>query len=542
MKRAGHGHGDVCRKNVGTMVAYRMKVVAAAVAMMMGSTAAMAAGQLVLCNGASGLSTVVQNGGLNPGVAPANGCTNDGRDFALISDDNGTAPDYIKLGSGTVEIMAADRISMLTRVDMNGKGIMNLADGAVSSASKEAINGSQLYSLASSTANALGGGAAVNSNGTWSSPTYNIGGQQFNNVGDALSNLDSRIVQSSGAALVKQDPATHNITVAKDTDGTVVDVTGTQGARQVTGVGAGALAAYSTDAVNGSQLYQTNVQVDALNQRVQNISLNGSSLVASQANDSPASATGANATAIGNGAQATAANSVALGDHSVASEDNTVSVGSAGNERRVTNVGAGALTADSTDAVIGSQLYQTNVEVNALNQRVQNISIGGSSVVASQATDSPASATGANATAIGNGAQATAANSVALGDRSVASEDNTVSVGSAGNERRVTNVAAGVRGTDAANMNQLNALQSNVNAVAREAFAGVAAAMAMPNLTPNKPGNTLIAAGVANYKGYTAVGLGGTYRSENNHWLVNAAASFTPHGDTGVRGQVGYEF
>lgn len=440
MKSTRQGRGDVCRKNVGTMIACRMKVVAAAVAMMLGSTAAMAAGQVVLCDGGTGISTVVQNGATNPGLAPANGCSNDGTNFAQISDGNATAPDYMKLSSGTVEIMAADRISMLARVDMNSKGIINLADGAVSSGSREAINGSQLYSLASSTANALGGGAAVNSNGTWSSPTYNIGGQQFNNVGDALSNLDSRIAQSSGAGLVKQDPATHNITVAKDTDGTVVDMTGTQGVRQVTGVGAGTLGANSTDAVNGSQLYQTNVQVDALNQRVQNISLNGSSLVASQANDSPASATGA------------------------------------------------------------------------------------------------------NATAIGNGAQATASNSVALGDRSVASEDNTVSVGSAGNERRVTNVAAGVRGTDAANMNQLNALQSNVNAVAREAFAGVAAAMAMPNLTPNKPGNTLIAAGVANYKGYTAVGLGGTYRSENNHWLVNAAASFTPHGDTGVRGQVGYEF
>lgn len=44
-------------------------------------------------------------------------------------------------------------------------------------------------------------------------------------------------------------------------------------------------------------------------------------------------------------------------------------------------------------------------------------------------------------------------------------------------------------------MNQLNAVQSSVNTVSREAFAGVAAAMAMPNLTPSAPGKTVVAAG-----------------------------------------------
>ena len=52
---------------------------------------------------------------------------------------------------------------------------------------------------------------------------------------------------------------------------------------------------------------------------------------------------------------------------------------------------------------------------------------------------------------MGQGAKATAANSVALGQGSVANEANTVSVGSVGNERRITNVADPVRGTDAAN-------------------------------------------------------------------------------------------
>lgn len=58
-------------------------------------------------------------------------------------------------------------------------------------------------------------------------------------------------------------------------------------------------------------------------------------------------------------------------------------------------------------------------------------------------------------TAIGEGAVASGNNSVALGDGSVATRANTVSVGSTGNERQVTNVAAGTVDTDAANVGQV---------------------------------------------------------------------------------------
>lgn len=373
----------------------------AAAAAMSGSTGALAAAPVVVVCDTSGFSNALSLTGANTGLPGSNGCSPGSTNFVKITDDNVTPTSQIDMGSGVVGITAGTSIQMHQYVDMLGNKISGLAAGDISATSTEAINGSQLY-------------AAVN---------------------DLTTNISNGTI-----GLVQQNPTSRAITVAKDTDGTVVDVTGTAGARQVTGVAAGELSAASTDAVNGSQLYATNQQVDVL------------------------------------------------------------------------------------------------------NQRVANITIGGSTFIDSQANDAPAAATGANSTALGNGAQATGANSVALGDRSVASEDNTVSVGSAGNERRVTNVAAGVNGTDAANMNQLNAVQSSVNTVAREAFAGVAAAMAMPNLTPREPGKTVVAAGVANYKGYTAVGVGGTYRSRDSRWLVNGALSLTGHGDTGVRAQVGYEF
>jgi hypothetical protein len=73
-----------------------------------------------------------------------------------------------------------------------------------------------------------------------------------------------------------------------------------------------------------------------------------------------------------------------------------------------------------------------------------------------------ASATKTNDTVIGEGASATANNAVALGVGSIADQINTVSVGSVGNERRITNVAAAVNGTDAVNLTQATSLASTL--------------------------------------------------------------------------------
>jgi trimeric autotransporter adhesin len=82
----------------------------------------------------------------------------------------------------------------------------------------------------------------------------------------------------------------------------------------------------------------------------------------------------------------------------------------------------------------------------------------------------------------------------------------------------------------------------DITSLQRSAFGGVAAAMAMPNLMPSAPGKTVVGAGVANYKGYSAFSAGATYRSASGHWLVNGAASVSQGGDVGVRAQAGYEF
>ncbi|MEX3901806.1 hypothetical protein AB4Y34_42240, partial [Paraburkholderia sp. BR10954] len=60
----------------------------------------------------------------------------------------------------------------------------------------------------------------------------------------------------------------------------------------------------------------------------------------------------------------------------------TVSVGSVGNERTITNVAAGRLSATSTDAVNGSQLYATNQQVDQLSEDIRNGAGGGTDALA----------------------------------------------------------------------------------------------------------------------------------------------------------------
>jgi autotransporter adhesin len=152
-------------------------------------------------------------------------------------------------------------------------------------------------------------------------------------------------------------------------------------------------------------------------------------------------------------------------------------------------------------------------------------------------------ASGSNSTALGNNAVASASNSIALGANSVANRPNTVSVGSAGAERQIANVAPGVYGTDAVNLNQLRAVE-------RKLSAGVASAMAMApaQIAPGK--ETGVAMGLGHYAGSSAVGFSISHLVKETV-IVNAAISKgfnsadTTSGNNstvGFRASVGYSF
>jgi autotransporter adhesin len=424
--------------------------------------------------------------------------------------------------------------------------LTNVKNAALSSTSSDAVNGAQLYTTNQKVAQNT---ADISNLST-----------SFNSL---TSNLDTGQV-----GIVRQDQSTRVITVGGATDGATINVAGTAGPRVVTGVANGAVSATSVDAINGSQLLNASstiaaalgggagvdakggvsaptynvggTQVHNVGAAIDNldgrVTKNTTDIAALQGNLANVSDVASNAVAYDSK------------DHTkVTLGGPTPADGTAPGAVQLTNVKDGDLSAASTDAVNGRQLNATNAKLDAYAGLVNNFQSAGVDYVAVNSSKEPLPvATGTNAVAIGANSTASGNNSVALGANSVADQDNTVSVGSAGSERRVTNVAPGINGTDAANVNQLNALRNDLGAsmtsLQRSAFGGVAAAMAMPNLTPREAGRTIVAAGVGNYKGYSAFGAGATYRSRDGAWLVNGALSVTPHGDTGVRAQVGYEF
>ena len=225
------------------------------------------------------------------------------------------------------------------RISLRGAGGTTLGNLKAGVARDEAVNVEQLDGVA----RALGGGAALGGDGLLVGPVYTVQDQRFGNVGGALgaldgalSGLDARVgdLERNGGAVTP--PPTSGVPRG-DGDGLAVGEGSMAGDRNDTAVGSGARAAAANSTAVGN-----NSEVGA----------SATNAVAVGA-DSRVTASGA--TAIGTGATAAGNGSVALGQGSVASEDGVVSVGSAGNERRVSNVGTGI---NATDAANVAQVQE----------------------------------------------------------------------------------------------------------------------------------------------------------------------------------------
>ncbi|ABI91913.1 coiled stalk of trimeric autotransporter adhesin family protein [Burkholderia ambifaria AMMD] len=551
--------------------------------------------------------------------------------------------------------------------------VTNVAEGNVSAGSTDAVNGAQLRRAIDGTAAALGGGATANTDGSITAPAYKIGGDSFNNVGDALTNLDGR-VGSNTTTLANHETrignAETNIAVnttaiaglqkdALQFDPTLGAYNAARGGAptKLTSVADGNVAAGSTDAVNGGQLYgvksdleqqitqvsnQTgeavkNVvkyDVDGNGNRLNSVSLIGGNPNAAVVLKNVAAGTDDTDAVNVKQLKSVQSNLDQLGALAVQYDDSSkgsITLGGAGGTR-ITNVKAGTLSATSTDAVNGSQLYATNQQVSKnttdianLQDNVTNIANGKAGLVQQQdpkgaitvgkdsggtsvnfsgtagdrvltgvaagvnANDAVnmaqfndalktaavndqirAAATDANTTwiaradagSIGSTATATGKNAVAVGQGSVADRDNSFSVGAKGNERQVTNVAAGTAPTDAVNVQQLN---DNLNAASTQAkgytdqrigqvynsfndlkkdmYGGVASAMAVAGLPqPTGAGRSMVSAATSNYHGQQGFAAGYSYVTENNRWVVKASVTGNARSDFGAVVGAGYQF
>jgi autotransporter adhesin len=263
-------------------------------------------------------------------------------------------------------------------------------------------------------------------------------------------------------------------------------------------------------------------------------------------------------------------------------------VGSAGTERQIQNVAAGQLSATSTDAVNGSQLFATNQAVNSIvsgggikyfhanSQAADSQAVG----IESVAIGPQAVSRGTGAVALGNGTQANSSNGVALGAGAVAdrggmngqreafsnvevqSAQGAVSVGNAGSERQITNVAGGTEATDAVNVRQLqasqqtavstannytdariNGLGNQLHQATRMLSGGIAASAAMAVVTPVEPGRFHLSGAVAGYNGQVGIGLNLLKRSENGQTTLHTGVGWGSGGSKAIiRAGFGFTF
>ena len=331
------------------------------------------------------------------------------------------------LGDALLWDTTAGKFSAKHGINNDPSVITDVANGAVSSTSSDAINGSQLYGVSDYIADALGGNAVVNADGSITTPTYAIAGGSYNNVGDALEAIDTTLDD----ALLWD--ATANDGAGAFSAGRGVDNT----ASKITNVANGAISATSSDAINGSQLYTTNKYiVDALG---------GNAEVNADGTITAPTYTIANTdyNNVGEALDALDENAL-LWDATANNGEGAYNASHDGKASIITNVADGNIGEGSTDAINGSQLFNTNMLIQqnseVINQLAGNtsetyIEENGAGINYVRTNDTgltftDASAQGVGATAVGYNSVASKASSVAIGQDSRSEVETGIALGS----------------------------------------------------------------------------------------------------------------
>ncbi|HGM5877888.1 ESPR-type extended signal peptide-containing protein [Stenotrophomonas maltophilia] len=383
--------------------------------------------------------------------------------------------------SGNVRLGAANSGTVLdVRNSANAsRKITGVADAALSTTSTDAVTGRQLNATNSNVSIALSDASAAKTS-----------------ANTALTQVGTL------NGLLSQASASSNVRIGEKNSGTVLDVRNSANAnRKLTGVADGVVSASSYEAVNGRQLNATNDKVAT----VEGIARSAGTEAAAAKTDA-AKALAETAVLGGLVAQVSASGSVRLGEKN---SGTTLDVRNSANaNRRISGVADGAVSADSAEAVSGSQLHATNsrisdlestnqyvsVGVDSLSERAEaallGVAIGDSAKAGAEggtALGAFATALGKNSVAVGRGAGVSdvasggfamgagaqvhaingvaigagsivgdsAAGSLAMGAGSFADEAGTASFGNATDQRRITNIAKGTADHNATTVSQL---------------------------------------------------------------------------------------
>ncbi|EHR1041959.1 YadA-like family protein [Escherichia coli] len=363
--------------------------------------------------------------------------TNVGDALAAINTSFSTS-----LGDALLWDATAGKFSAKHGINNAPSVITDVANGAVSSTSSDAINGSQLYGVSDYIADALGGNAVVNTDGSITTPTYAIAGGSYNNVGDALEAIDTTL-----------DDALLWDTTANGGNGAFSAAHGKdKTASVITNVANGAVSATSSDAINGSQLYSTNKYIaDALG---------GDAEVNADGTITAPTYTIAN-TDYNNVGEALDAldNNALLWDATANNGAGAYSASHDGKASIITNVADGNIGEDSTDAINGSQLNATNMMIQQNSEIINQlagdtsknyIADNGAGINYVRTNDTgltftDASAAGIGSTAVGYNSVAEGDSSVAIGQNSYSKVETSIALGSESVSSRV--IVKGSRNT-----------------------------------------------------------------------------------------------
>ncbi|EAX8063634.1 autotransporter adhesin SadA [Salmonella enterica subsp. enterica serovar Schwarzengrund] len=356
----------------------------------------------------------------------------------------------VALGAGST---ALEDNSVAVGNSTTQRQITYVAKGDINANSTDAVTGAQIYSLSQSVADRLGGGASVNSDGTVNAPLYKVGTGIYNNVGSALSALNTSITNTEASVAGLAEDA-----LLWDGNTSAFSANHSGSDSKITNLAAGTLAADSTDAVNGSQLFDTNEKVDqntadittntdSINQNTTDIAANTASI---NQNTTDIATNTTNINSLSNSVT-TLTDDALLWDGSASA----FSANHSGSDSKITNLAAGTLAADSTDAVNGSQLFATNENVS---QNTTDIAANTDSIN-QNTTDIATNTTNINSLS----------NSVTTLTDDALLWDGSASAFSAkhnGSDSKITNLAAGTLAadsTDAVNGSQLFATNENVS-------------------------------------------------------------------------------
>ena len=208
--------------------------------------------------------------------------------------------------------------------------------------------------------------------------------------------------------------------------------------------------------------------------------------------------------------------------------------------RQIINVSAGEISATSTDAINGSQLYMVADQVGKNKTRIDNIRVRTSDVKVKAGDNINVEEAYDDANQVKTYTVSTAkdikADSYTVNNSSVQINQNGINAG----DKNITNVADPKAPTDAANKRYVDNKVNKVDRKTRAGIAGVAAIASAPSA--RKDGKSMVSTGVAHHRGESAIAIKASRNSDNGHWSTNVNGAADTRGQFTVGAGVGYEW